>query len=730
MRMQFAKYLTALALGCLAAATQGEVLSPNAEILLARRNAGKMPMKVSTADRSVVETDDTEVSAYVFVDNAGAVDAISALGVTVRGNYGEFVTAAIPVALLEEVGAVEGVRYISVANTVSLLNDYSRERTGVDDVHIGNDLPRPFTGKGVVVGIIDSGVEYGHLAFRQLDGSGLRIKAVWEQMTMRGTAPEKFGYGAELRTPEEILGATYDTSQTYHGSHTMGIAAGADVNNIYYGVAPDADIVFVSFKNDDACIADAIQYIFDYADEVDKPCVINMSLGEHTGPHNGTSVLDRFIDSVTGPGRIIVGACGNEGETKLHSTETFTENDITLKTMLTFAKDVTHKYHYIDIWGSAGTNFQVQLCSAMALKGNVTYWGKVCDTANPQGAVVEAFYVEEVGFTGSVIMKSEINPVNGQPHVSVECQIDDIASGRVPGIIITGEPGQRVDLWNYGGHEFASNGKAGWTDGTTEGTVGEIGGTAFSIIPVGSYDARDRIYWTSGGYSVWSENFPYEADHHSVFSSYGPTADGRIAPAVLAPGNPVISAINRYAYQAMGWDLTYMTNGVSTNSDGFNSYYGYNSGTSMAAPYVAGTIALMLEANPGLTPQDAREIVEQTANTGDYMGQLPNNEYGAGLLNSLECVKQTITRSGVETVRSENAAENIRVWNEASTVYISVTQLSAGATAVVYTSTGHLVGSFQLTQPLTSLDSSAWGKGLFIVKVSDGEDCLSVKLAL
>lgn len=729
--MQFAKYLTALALGCLAIGTQGEVLSPNAEILLARRNAGKMPMKVSTVDRSAVESDDAEVSAYVFVDSDSAIDAIRALGVTVRGNYGEFVTATIPVDLLSEVGAVEGVSYISVANTVSLLNDYGRDRIGADDAHAGVDLPRPYTGSGVVVGIIDSGVEYGHLAFRQTDGTGLRIKAVWEQSSMRGTAPEKFGYGTELRTPESILASTYDTSQTFHGSHTMGISAGADVKNIYYGVAPEADIVFVSFKNDDASIADAIQYIFDYADEVDKPCVINMSLGEHTGPHNGTSVLDRLIDSVTGPGRIIVGACGNEGEYKIHATETFTESDTELRTMLTFAKDVTHKYHYLDIWGTAGTNFKVQICSALSLKGNITYRGKVCDTAvSGQGAVVEAFFIEDVGFTGSVIMKSEINPVNGQPHVSVECQIDDIASGRVPGIIISGEPGQQVDLWNLGGHEFASNGKSGWTDGTTDGTVGEIGGTAFTIIPVGSYDARERIYWTSGGYSVWSENFPYEQDHHSVFSSYGPTADGRRVPSILAPGNPVISAINRYAYQAMGWDLTYMTNGVSADSDGFKSYYGYSSGTSMSAPFVTGTVALMLEANPQLSPQEAREIIEQTAKTDDYMGSLPNNTYGAGMLNTLECVKQTVARSGVGTTLADAADSSVKIWTESSVLYIAAPDVAAGATVSVYTATGRLVATLPITQSLTSVDSSSWGKGVFIVKVDNGSDHVSAKLAL
>ena len=526
MNTRIAKYLLVMAAGILAWDASGQTLAPNAEILLAREAAGRKAMRISGPDKKAEPVEQTSVSAYIHVDDKSALLALEELGVTIRRNYGDFATATIPVDLLRQAGETEGVRYISLGNDVSVLNDYMREHTLVNDIHTnkGNTLPRPYTGQGVVVGIIDTGVEYGHLAFRDKNGETLRIKAVWNQTSnYGGTAPEKFGYGIELRDPSEILSKTYDNSVAFHGSHTMGIAAGADMTGKYYGVAPDADIVFVSFQNDDAYIADAIQYIFDYADEVDKPCVINMSLGQHTGPHNGTSTLDRIIDSLTGPGRIIVGACGNEAEYRIHATETFTEQDTQLKTMLTFAKDVTHNHHYLDIWGTAGTDFTVRLCVAHALKGNITFRTPAIDTADPdKKTVVSAFDISDEGVTGTLILRSEVNPLNGQPHVMVECSIEEVADGRVPGIIIDGQPGQKVDLWNYGGHEFSSNGKSGWTDGTIAGTVGEIGGTAFTIIPVGSYDARDRIYWTSGGYSIWGEQFPYEADARSSFSSCGP----------------------------------------------------------------------------------------------------------------------------------------------------------------------------------------------------------------
>ena len=736
MNTRLAKYLLALTAGILVWDASGQALAPNAEILLARQAAGQKPMRISGADKKAEPVSQTSVSAYIYVDDKAALTTLEEIGVTIRRDYGDFATASIPVDILRQAGEVEGVKYISLGNNVNLLNDYVRDHTLVDDIHdnTGNQLPRPYTGKGIVVGIIDSGVEYGHLAFRDPDdGQTLRIKAVWTQLTnYGGTAPEKFGYGIEMREPSLILSKTYDTSTTFHGSHTMGTAAGSDMTSEYYGVAPEADIVFVSFKNDDACIADAIQYIFDYADEVDKPCVINMSLGEHTGPHNGTSTLDRHIDSLTGPGRIIVGACGNEAEYRLHATETFTEEDTQLKTMLTFAKGVSHNLHYLDIWGSEGTNFSAKLCVAHALKGNITYRSPAIDTADPdKKTVIHAFDIEETGVTGTIILRSEINPLNGQPHVMVECTIEEIADGRVPGIIIDGQPGQRVDLWNYGSHEFSSNGKSGWTDGTISGTVGEIGGTAHTIIPVGSYDARDRIYWTSGGYSIWAENFPYEADARSIFSSCGPTADDRVVPAVLAPGNPVVSAINRYAYEAMGFDLFYMTTGVSTRPDGVKSYYSYSSGTSMAAPVVTGTVALMLEANPNLTPAQAKEIIQRTAMTGDYMGQLPNNEYGAGLLNSLACVKEAVALSGITPTAEDISAEaSIKVWKEGQSLMVAIPSISGTAVMTVTDTTGRTVATSELTAPLTSLDCSGWGNGVFIVTVSTGSNRHSYKVAL
>lgn len=722
------KYTKLIVSALLLMATMGisaQKLSPDTRVRLYERS------KMMNINSSASEQPSLRV--FVALEDGYSANDIKIPGVEVQSAFSKVVTAIVTDQAIEELARMDAVRYVQIASDVHLCNDFGRRDLKVDYVHknVGGMLPQAYTGKGVIVGIIDTGVEYGHRAFYTSDGKELRIKRVWNQNSY-GTGPEGFTYGKELTQEADILLATYDTASEFHGSHTMGTAAGGgDLQTKYYGMAPDADIVFVSFKSsDNASVGDAIKYIFDYADSQGRPCVINMSLGSHHGPHDGTSYLDQIIDELSGPGHIIVGACGNEGEARMHASKTFTDKDKTFKTILTYNANQSHKLHYVDIWGTPGSNLKVNMAIFNSLKGQVKGKSDVFDTAEPPANGIFYYtYIDEIGADMDCHISGEINPENNCPHVYITCKMGDLADGTMPGILIQGDPGATVNLWNEGLHEFSSNGKTGFTNGDSNSTVGEIGGTANRIISVGSYDGRDTVPFVHGTkYMLMSSTgLTYKQYDHSTFSSLGPTADGRTVPTVCAPGMPVISAINRYV---SGFDdPTQQACDYTTDASGRNYYYMYNMGTSMSAPHVAGIVALMLQANPDLTPEEAKQIIQDTADTWAAMGDLPNNSWGAGRINALECVRRAVAMNDVQSIVDADVDDNsTQVWGEDGNIIVSTP--AVGSTVRVYNLSGMLLNETVVNDTHSAINGSKWGRGVYVVEVIGVNSRSTFKVAL
>ena len=238
--------------------------------------------------------------------------------------------ADIPTENIGKVAALEVVEYVEMGTPVKGRMDVAKEQAFVGQVHQGMELPQAFDGKDVVIGFVDNGFDYAHPNFRTADKSSLRIRKVWDQ-NAAGTPPEGYDYGNELDTEEEILAARYDVAESVHGTHVAGIAAGADDTggHDFAGNAPGADIVLVSvntdgmYEGDNTTVIDGINYIFDYAGQAGKPCVVNLSLGSHLGPRDGTSSFDRMADELQGAGRLLVGSVGNDGDAACHVSKSF-----------------------------------------------------------------------------------------------------------------------------------------------------------------------------------------------------------------------------------------------------------------------------------------------------------------------------------------------------------------------------------------------------------------------
>lgn len=700
-------------------------MSPDTRLFIERHKTESTAKKIAGVEKPV--------QVFIALEEGADAAELNIPGVEVQSVFNDIITARVVPSAFEQLCALNKVRYIQKASSVNLLNDFGRKDLHVDDVHknANNTLPQAYTGKGVVVGMIDIGVEYGHNAYYDSEGKELRIRRVWDQNAFSTNPPEGYTYGCEYNSQSSILAAATDSKSAFHGSHTMGTAAGGGAQKTsYYGMAPDADIVFVSFASEsNTSIADGIKYIFDYADQMNMPCVINMSLGSHQGPHDGTSYLDQIIDSMTGPGRIIVGACGNEGEARMHASKTFTETDRTLKTFVTFSPRQNEKRQYLDIWASPGSNLKVSLGVFNSLKGQIVDQSKIYDTADPAPYLFYFTYLDEKGADIDASISGEINPANQSPHVWVESEIGEVGQGRMPGLIIEGDPGATVHVWNIGLNEFSSNGMKGFTDGNTDCTVGEIGGTAKNIITVGSYDGRSILPFNRNYYMDMNEQkaIAYKQYNHSTFSSYGPTADGRMVPHVLAPGLPVVSCVNRYGLSSE--ELEEMYSDYTVDAAGRKSYYLYNIGTSMSAPHVAGIVALMLQANPQLTPQEAREILQSTADTWEAMGNVPNNAYGSGRANALKAVQAALE------LRGSNAVEDIAVDSEATRVWgangvINVMTPAIGSTLRLYSLTGQLLDTIRIQSATTAIDASKWGKTILVAEIEDGATHKTFKITI
>ncbi len=528
--------------------------------------------------------------------------------------------------------------------------------TQAHKVLAGESLPMAYTGKGVVVGVIDTGFDYTHPNFYNEEGTTLRIKRVWEQgtetSTIEGSArPFAFDYGMEFDTEQEILAAGTDLTGNSHGTHVAGLAAGADSRNgnLCYGVAKDADIVIVSIGKADRTdknISDAVKYIYDYAESVGKPCVINMSLGHHNGAHDGNSDFDRTTDALQGKGRLLVGSVGNFGAQKLHAS---TSGKRVLKTAMDFvnAPSNSNTGAEVYVWGEKDKSFAVSV--------NITNksTGEVISESQSTAVVGEGelvIYTPDSPTRGTITIDAHRDGNTGKPTARITSNITSIRSNYVVGITVEPLDDGTVHLWADASKTMlGSKGIEGWTDGDTNYTLAEIGGTGKRIISVGAYVISNNR----------NQMFPNdEIGGIASFSSRGMTADGRMKPEITAPGTYIPSSFSSYYTAATGS----VANSVVWNDKNYS--YGYMEGTSMAAPIVAGIVATWLQAYPQMTPEELRSILESTSMTDEYTaGKIADKDtWGYGKINAYDGIKKAIAlaeTAGIDDVTITDAQSKV-----------------------------------------------------------------------
>lgn len=664
---------------------------------------------------------DEVVSAYLHTVGTPDVAALERVGVKVTLQLDGILTVRLPLSAVPALEQMPFVKYIQMGTPVKPMMDKARQSAGVDKVHNAEGLAMPYTGKGVVVGIIDGGFDYTHPAFIDEETGSLRIKRVWEQGSTEGTVPAGFGYGIELTTQEAILAAKADVNSQSHGSHVAAIAAGSYrvEENPYYGVAPDADIVLVSkgpITTNSANISDAIAYIYNYADSVGKPCVVNMSLGWHQGPHDGTSPFDQVADQLQGPGRVLVGSMGNYGNDAVHVSKTFASaDDAPLKTMIAYkiapAKDKVGGE--VDIWGDKGMEFDLKVIVTRSTDGSEVISSDVMTVSPGNGGTQE--FVLSGRIKGKVIITTEVNPINEKPHAFLTLGVESRGMGMTLGVIVTPRTAGTVHAWTDAGYTtFETEVPEGWTAGDKQHTLCEIGGTGQKIISVGAYVSSNT--YTEAGSSQ-----PKQTDEKlgtlATFSSVGPTIDGRMKPDIIAPGTFIASAVNSYdAYRS-----SYPTASIVAWNDNAY-YYSYMQGTSMAAPFVSGVVATWLQAHPTLDSDAIRAILQKTA-VND--ANTTSSTCGYGKIDAYAGLKEVLALAdGLESVETDPSSPSFVARRTADGLQLCFTRPIGQACVALYTSSGICLfqrechvseAGYMLTLPSDIIPVT----GLYLLRVND-----------
>ncbi len=627
----------------------------------------------------------------------------------VMAEAGGIAVARVAVSDLEALRATEGVKALRRGRSLTLHMMDSRALCNVDPVQSGEDLPQGYEGEGIAIGVIDVGFDPNHAAFDGDDGTRIR----YYSQVYGGYADD-----VVASTPEEIAAIVTDDITMYHATHTSSIAAGGYAGEQYHGAAPKASIVMTAIDlmlPDEACVLLGAQITADKIRELGMPGVMNMSIGSLSSPHDPSNPSARFIDAVAKDMPFCISA-GNDGRYKRSIRYDFAQEGEGQEEKemwgLTYGD---RKHQYVTLWSGDDTEFTTEVYLYPRDISDELYGPIFTIRPDQKGEILMAdadpeseHYSPELAqflTSASLAAACDLYEGNGKYYneLMFEYQLpEEDASKRVfLAYRVVGEEGLHIDGYaedegNYF-YRSPSHNIRDWVTPTADGTISTLV-LGDNILSIGACDSNgDATYFTSWG--------TYQMPDRTL-------------PVVIAPGTKVMAAISRPFIEAGNWpSYGYITIDVN----GESQYYGEETGTSMSSPFVAGVIALWLEANPALDVDGIKEVIEATSfKTESYDSDPDPARWGTGIIDAYAGMKYVLANMGIRAVGADAPAPLVSLrdgWIEITT---------AGGqpfTAALYDLSGRLARQAKTNIPMAGLP-----RGVYVLSILSDRGTFTQKI--
>lgn len=540
----------------------------------------------------------------LIIKYSGNLEAVREIASSVTELSNEYAILTVPESRIEQLTRVPQIEYIEKPKRLFFEAANGKRASCILPVQAA---PLKLYGKGILTAVIDSGIDYSHPDFRNTDGS-TRIRALWDQ-SIAGNPPEGYFLGTEY-TQDQINAALQEPTKVRqeqvvpsrdvsgHGTSVAAIAAGngrGSVGGIYAGVAPESELLIVKLGNPrregfprTTELMQGVDYVLRKALEYRMPVAINISFGNTYGSHEGTSLLERYLDDMANYWKsVICVGSGNEGTSAGHTSGVLKERE---EQRVELGVQQREPALNVQLWKSYVDEVDISVIGPSGVRV-----GPISERLGTQRFRIDA---------------TEILLYYGKPspyQTNQEIYFDFIPTGSyidsgvwqfvlTPRKVVTGI----YQMW-LPSQSVLNQGTA-FLNPVSSDTL-TIPSTASRVVTVGAYDARSVSYADFSGRGALEKNAEMWVQK----------------PDLAAPGVRVTTA------KAGGG-------------------YGEYSGTSFAVPFVTGSAALLMEwgiirgNDPYLYGEKVKAYLRRGARHLPGYERWPNNQLGYGVL----CVESSL----------------------------------------------------------------------------------------